>query len=213
MVGAAEKLRATNSDPCNVTASVSRAGGDGELGRFSVTDCTGAIGGYEGVGEAFEEAETQLRSYLDGRFAVRKVQILMVPEEAQYILVSRNSTSKLMLDYSVAFRAFGRGEDGVRSAVRRFVHELTHLALGAQVAVTLDDEEYLASVAESCVEFDVFGSARLAVSGLAPDTGFNRRQRASMRASYGTDMQFPGFCRKTLGSLAVFNKRAHQAPR
>lgn len=203
----------------------------GESARFSVTDCTGR-GGHDGVAEALEQSEASLRSLLGRQFAIHKVHITLVPEGVRYILVSRNVTPKLMLDYSMAFRTLGRGEEDVRSAVRRFVHELTHLALGAQAAVTLEDEEYLASVAESCVEFDVFGSARLAASDVAPNKGFNRRQLVSIRANYrafhdlrkfmegeretspakvGED--FPAFCREVLGSLAAAGRRAHQAPK
>src|SRR5690606_20151463 len=86
------------------------------------------------------------------------------------------------LKVSMSFRYAPGSARHARNSVRVLAHELTHVAYRSRAAQP-EPEEYLATLAESCVEYAVFRSTsgyafEADVKGHIPD-GYDRAQRES----------------------------------
>lgn len=118
---------------------------------------------------------------------VDRIEMILVPDGMRYVGVSRVTGAPEALRFSMAVRDPAGRERYLRSAVRAFVHEYTHIAVPSRHGHGAQEGEYRASVAETCVEYAVFGDSRGYVfesekGGWSP-TGFNAVQQMSLSAA------------------------------
>lgn len=152
--------------------------------RFMLLDCAGNTSDIrERLLHSFERAASTLHGYFPGT-SIARVRAVLVPDGVRHILRSRGRSRPDALELSLAFRSPGNRETYMRSAITEFAHEYTHVALASGDEMTAAREEYLAGIAESCVEQAVFGDTKgyVFAESFTVSGSFNRQQRISAQS-------------------------------
>jgi hypothetical protein len=155
-------------------------------GEVAVTGCAGLAADAAGVARDLEAARTWTSALLGTPHTVSASVELVRPGRERVTARSFSWRDSSPLEFSIALRHPRADGPHRRSAVRIFTHELTHLLLQAG-QVARHDEEYVASMMESCVELEVFGNTRgyAFPEELAPAAdAFSRSQKASVAAGH-----------------------------
>lgn len=151
--------------------------------RFEVVDCSGSSpDGLMPLGNALDKLADSL-----GRFfpsvGVKAVQVVLVPAGWKYLESNRHTSLPDEIVFSIGFR-WKADERSVRSLVRSLTHEYAHIAAGAGTPTARQQNEYLASLAESCIEYEVLGNTRGYASegelAVAEGGGLSRSMSLSM---------------------------------
>ncbi len=100
----------------------------------------------------------ELRTYFP-HLDVKEVKFVLLPFATRHHTTQRGWRKPDNLRLSFAFWWSNEGDEALRAVIRSFAHEYTHLALKVErEKVSSEKSEFLASVAENCIELAVFGN-------------------------------------------------------
>lgn len=122
-----------------------------------VHDCAGAGDATAAWVHRLRGANDSLHNLVPG-MRVTRLEVTLLPVGVESVLRVADSTPISQVHLKFAFR-FRKDPRYLRHAVRAYAHEYMHLRLRAAGLEQLEDEEYVAAVAESCVEEKVFGTS------------------------------------------------------
>src|SRR5690606_6723208 len=118
-------------------------------------DCAGeSAGAFDRLVRALRRASAQL----DVRYpwiGIDRVTVRLLPKGIEYVELHQERTAPDALHVAMAFRTLADGDAPLRFAIRAFAHETTHLAIQARMRMPIARQEYIARVAETCIEHAV----------------------------------------------------------
>lgn len=133
------------------------------VGEFEVevTDCGGLREGEATrVAEALQAFAPAFDRHVGG-VGVGALSLAVVPEGRRHAVHTEGEAPVGHVPLSLVLQRDADADMSVeRLAVRLFAHEMTHAADDAVYRIGSRHSEYRATVAETCIEFDVFGSTR-----------------------------------------------------
>ena len=129
--------------------------------RAEVVDCGGlAEGDAARVLAALDAFALAFARHVGG-IGVGPLRLLVVPEGRRHATLAQGRASVDDVPLTLVLQRDGDVDMAVeRLAVRLFAHEMTHAADDAVHHIGSGRSEYRATVAETCIEFEVFGSTR-----------------------------------------------------
>jgi hypothetical protein len=152
--------------------------------EYVVHDCADAGSATETWISRFRDANDYLHDVVPG-LRVTRLEVTLLPVGVENVLRAEGAAPPGRVHLQLAFR-FHDEPRYMRHAIRSYAHEYLHLGLRATGSEQLEDEEYIAAVAESCVEERVFGSANGPAFGDPSSfdvSGMTKAQQESVRAA------------------------------
>lgn len=141
-----------------------------------------------GLAASFQQAAAALDDYFEG-VGLAALRVVLVPPGIGHLNDYRHRSPLTGMEWQMAFRYVPGDPASKRKAVRSFAHEYAHAGVRVRGDTDLDEEERLASLSASCVEYSAFGSTRGYSSpddlhAFVPPT-FNAAQRRSIEGFVG----------------------------
>lgn len=131
--------------------------------RFELVAC-GDLQPRQALADSLERAADILQAYFP-HVGIKLVTVRLVPPGARVFEVESHESGWMQLRFAMTLRDDGivGNQQNDRAVIRRLVHEYTHIANKPQVKSQRRQmskwlDEYRASTAATCVEYQVFGS-------------------------------------------------------
>lgn len=152
--------------------------------QYLVHDCVDTASGRTAWMNRFREANEYLYEAVPG-LRVTRLEVILLPTGVESVVRAKGVSPPDQVHLQMAFR-FHDDQRYLRHAIRSYAHEYVHLGLRASGLEQLDNEEYVAAVAESCVEDKVFGSSSGAIFSDPSKfdvSGMTEAQKESVRSA------------------------------
>ena len=129
-----------------------------EFGVISIADCAGVEDDLSAIAKTLSDFSEGVSLLFPG-IAARRINIELIPDNIGIFRKVSSASRADMLDISFSFRApKGRGVY-LSAMARTIVHEMVHVAFRDK-RINRREAEFVASLAETCVEQQVLGASK-----------------------------------------------------